>query len=403
MRKNITIGKGLQKNWPICCSNNKTKLGYIMNNDFNEELNIIINEHSKGKHLIKLDVLTEQLKKRSCIIYGAGSIGQSVYSFFSKRDVQFTAFCDEFKSGIDTTTGAIFISPDKLLNDFNDATLILAISNPITRERIQSQLMQNGFHGIIYKPDDLLFPCNAANFLKDAGDIIDHIEQYSLLWDILTDDLSREILLSRIRHILLWEPIPLSHRCQHENQYFESDIINLSDNEVFVDGGFFIGDTTAAFINRVNGKYKHIYGFEPDAGNIANCKISQNPNISIIPKGLWSENNTLRFTGANSMSSKLDIQGDSFVPVTSIDSYFLNNPNRPTFIKLDVEGAEKEVLIGAKKIISECKPMLAVCVYHKPEDLYVLPEILLSLNSKYRYYLRHYNDLHDETVLYAVM
>ncbi len=68
---------------------------------------------------------------------------------------------------------------------------------------------------------------------------------------------------------------------------------------------------------------------------------------------------------------------------------------------MDVEGAELKSLIGAKNTIIKNKPRLAICVYHKPEDICEIPEYILSLVPEYKFYLRHYSSINWETVLYA--
>lgn len=72
-----------------------------------------------------------------------------------------------------------------------------------------------------------------------------------------------------------------------------------------------------------------------------------------------------------------------------------------TFIKMDIEGAEYAALKGASRIIGSQKPKLAICIYHKPQDIWELPELILQLNSEYRFYIRHYSYKDNETVLYA--
>jgi hypothetical protein len=69
---------------------------------------------------------------------------------------------------------------------------------------------------------------------------------------------------------------------------------------------------------------------------------------------------------------------------------------------MDIEGAEKEAIIGAKNIIKQNHPKLAICVYHKPEDIYQLPQLIYEIDSSYKFTLQQYEDGVYDTVLYAV-
>ena len=69
---------------------------------------------------------------------------------------------------------------------------------------------------------------------------------------------------------------------------------------------------------------------------------------------------------------------------------------------MDIEGAEYQAILGAKKIIDKYKPKLAICVYHKPEDIWELPWLIHKINQEYKFYLRHYSFGDVETVLYAL-
>ena len=57
---------------------------------------------------------------------------------------------------------------------------------------------------------------------------------------------------------------------------------------------------------------------------------------------------------------------------------------------------------GAEKTIVNHKPKLAICVYHKAEDIWKIPEYLMQLRPDYDFYLRHYSFEASETVLYAI-
>ena len=74
----------------------------------------------------------------------------------------------------------------------------------------------------------------------------------------------------------------------------------------------------------------------------------------------------------------------------------------PTYIKFDVECAEHDALVGGSRTISANMPVLAVCLYHRPEDLWDLPLLVRSIRPDYRFYVRRHSDERWETVLYAV-
>lgn len=103
-----------------------------------------------------------------------------------------------------------------------------------------------------------------------------------------------------------------------------------------------------------------------------------------------------------STGGRLLEEGTNFVPVTTIDSV-VSEKEKVTYIKMDVEGAELQSLKGAKETIMRDTPKLAICIYHRQDDLWKIPEYILSLNKKYRFYIRHYCSYYYETVLYAVV
>lgn len=103
-----------------------------------------------------------------------------------------------------------------------------------------------------------------------------------------------------------------------------------------------------------------------------------------------------RYGGGN-----INKDGEEYIEVDSIDNLLSDIP--VTFIKMDIEGAEMEALKGAEKVIRVYKPKLAVCIYHRYEDLYEIPMYIKSLVPEYRLFVRHYSDSPSETVLYAVV
>ena len=70
---------------------------------------------------------------------------------------------------------------------------------------------------------------------------------------------------------------------------------------------------------------------------------------------------------------------------------------------MDIEGAEKKALLGARETIKKYKPLLVVCIYHRQEDFFEIPfTIKKIIEDEYRFYIRQYRYGQSETVLYAM-
>lgn len=185
-------------------------------------------------------------------------------------------------------------------------------------------------------------------------------------------------------------------------QYFDVECIDKEEIINFVDCGALDGNTSIIareWFKTIN----NIWVFEPDKKNVERCKENLSKlecGIKIIDKAVWSCNTNLNFNeNGNGMSGVTEC-GEQNVEATYLDSVLENNEK--LYIKMDIEGAELQALQGAETIIRTCKPKLAICVYHKVEDIEKIPLLLLKYNPDYKFYLRHYSLTKNETVLYAV-
>lgn len=186
-----------------------------------------------------------------------------------------------------------------------------------------------------------------------------------------------------------------------DNQYY--DVFRFSDDEVIADVGCFDCYTMKQYFKYGSSKYKKIYSFEPEPQQYMHCKEliekGRYSNWEIYNYGVYDNNDKLYFS-SNSSSTKVSKDGDIEVDVIKLDDFFKKH-DVPTFIKMDIEGAELAALKGCDETISKYKPKLAICVYHKPGDIFEILEYILSLNLDYKMWLRHYSNLINETVLYC--
>ena len=188
-------------------------------------------------------------------------------------------------------------------------------------------------------------------------------------------------------------------------QYFDLPDLRRDDAEVFVDVGGLNGATVLGFIKWCQGKYRHIYCFEPDAKSLSVCEASLSAlidegNVTLIGKGVGSVQGKARFQSADRGMSSISVDGNVEIEVTRLDDALCDT--RVTFVKMDIEGAAMDALRGAEQVIRRDRPKLAISVYHRMEDIVKIPALLLDFQPNYTFYLRHYSLSSGETVLYAI-
>lgn len=130
------------------------------------------------------------------------------------------------------------------------------------------------------------------------------------------------------------------------------------------------------------------------------CEQKHVDHIDIREIAAWNKEEKLYFT-EELTGSRVEEEGRIVVNGGDIDS--IAKEDRVTYIKMDIEGSELKALEGAKKTIQRNRPKLAVCLYHKFEDIVELPAYILELVPEYKFYIRHYCSDVCETVLYATV
>lgn len=186
-----------------------------------------------------------------------------------------------------------------------------------------------------------------------------------------------------------------------ELQYFDLGNLDLK-NEYFVDAGALNGETSKYFLEHFQDGHAYVFEPNPEQYEISKENLKDYSEVEFFPYGLYDQNTTLYFDtrDVDPGSARVSEQGDIEIEVRKLDD--LLQDKKVTFIKMDIEGSELAALLGAEKIIREQKPKLAICVYHKPEDIWEIPKLILKYCPDYKLYLRHYSISYTETVLYAV-
>ena len=189
--------------------------------------------------------------------------------------------------------------------------------------------------------------------------------------------------------------------------YFPTDIVRSIDQEVFVDCGAFDGDSIRSFLRRGQ-SFSHLYALEPDAhnrallaGSIATLPEDLQRKITVWPYAAANLDGHVTFDAAGDVASRVSSSDTgTTVEARKLDS--LNWRFSPTYLKMDIEGAEPDALCGAAKLLDEAAPVLAICLYHRLEHLWQIPNLIHSLAPDYSLFLRRYAEDGWEEVCYAV-
>ncbi|MEX2009494.1 MAG: FkbM family methyltransferase, partial [Dongiaceae bacterium] len=184
--------------------------------------------------------------------------------------------------------------------------------------------------------------------------------------------------------------------------YDPAGLIGYGEDEVYVDGGSFDGDTIRLFIARVHGRFSRVLAFEPDPETFARLRgnFAWDPRIEPINAGLHRRRDVLRFHNDASRGAIFQAEGAIEMPVVALDEVLAGD--RVSFIKMNIEGAEIEALAGAAGSIRRWRPKLAISAYHRPSDLWRVAETVHALCPDYDLYLRQHDGGVIETVLYAL-
>lgn len=248
---------------------------------------------------------------------------------------------------------------------------------------------------------------NGAYIIFDANRTVDpfwyswyvfikrNIEGFELLYKDLCDEISKETMVNYLKTYITGERYE-GETFLEENKYWGRDrddycLFELNENEVILNLGGYCGDTVFQYL-KGGFPFKKIISAEADAGN-----------FTILKKHMELLDETIK--------SKLRLdhcfigEGDN-----TIDKLYKDE--KITLIEMDIEGGELTALQSGIELIKKKRPVLAVCAYHKKDDLIELPKFIKDNFEEYVFALRKYPSAYfygnagiqqiNELVLYAI-
>lgn len=336
------------------------------------------------------------LGNKKIILYGMGMMGKFGYEFLANKvdDI----ICVDGNAKLWGGRNPNILSPD-VLADYKDYIVVITPVLEFYRE-IQNKVNEYGMKSVS------LF--NYIYYIMN--------EKYKEVYDLFEDEYSKKLYLNLLYGKMKGDS-QFIYDYFERNIYFALPQFNCLDRDfVFVDCGAFVGDTIEQYITNHLGFFKKIYAFEPGKSQFECLKrrtervsyewglndnkiVLENMAIGDKAQQVKCENATNNFHSGDRFIDGTDGTGN--IKMTSLDEYFLGLDDRISMIKADIEGNELAMLKGAHEIIKRDHPLMAISLYHRMEDLFIIPLYIRDKFPEYKLSLRQHLPQFLDTVLYC--
>lgn len=355
-----------------------------------------------GERMAKLEIK----EKESCweflqktdlpiFIYGMGDGALKILSVFEKYHIPTAGFfaSDEFVRG-HSFEGHLVHKLSQIEQLVDDFVIVLAFAAGY--ESLYKRVNSIAEKHLLLAPDVPV----AGGGLFDYDYFCKNRDKFEAVYERLEDEVSRRTY-ENVLNFKISGKIEYLNACTSDKSEVYDSLVKLGNAERYVDLGAYNGDTALEFAEVANGRYEHIYAFEPNPKNYRKlCRNTEElHDITTFNAAAWNEDTVLRFTKNEGRMSQNSSKGEVETTALSVDNAI---EEQVTLIKLDVEGSEREAIEGAARHIRGGANVISA-LYHRNEDLFAIPLQLLELNPDLKLYIRHQLYIPAwETNLYAI-
>ena len=206
-------------------------------------------------------------------------------------------------------------------------------------------------------------------------------------YELMADDFSKKIFKGYVNFLYGGELRDLKAITTPEDEAF-NNILRLNETETYVDIGAYRGDTVDKLLSYTNNSYSAIICAEPDTKTYKKLMdhCGHLDNFVAYNCAVTGTDGEVGFSDVHGRQSA--VGGSRMTPSLSLPT--LCKGHLPSFIKIDSEGCEYDILANSGDILKANKPKLNVATYHRCEDIFTLPILIHSLNPEYKIHLRHH-------------
>ncbi len=228
-----------------------------------------------------------------------------------------------------------------------------------------------------------------GDLITDRAFLTENREALENAYSLLHDEESKRIFENMLAFRFTGD---FSHLFSSESKREDAlkNILKLTNREDILDLGAYRGDTVEEIFS-LFGNISSAICFEPDEKTFKKLSLyaEGKENVTAFNLAAWNKEAEFSFSGGGGRQSALAENGKTKVKCVAVDSILKDN-QKITYVKMDVEGAEKEALEGMRRLLKEQKPKLSIAYYHRTEDFLTLIPLIKSINPDYKIFLRHH-------------
>lgn len=326
--------------------------------------------------------LTRQTKP--VVIYGMGNGADKLLNVCAARGI---CVADVFASDAfvrgQSFRGMTVRTYSQIREKYGDGNFITLLAFATSLPDVIAQITKIASENELYAPDipvagDNIFDMDFYQRYKD--DIIG-------VYEMLADDISRSAYHDIISYKLTGN-IHFLLNCEHPRKEIFTRLLGARDYRVFADLGAYNGDSIRELLGH-SPALRYVIALEPDPKTYRKLEkySDSETRCAIAPLNIaaWSERTALPFSSRGNRNSGVAPEGDK-IEADSLDNLLSGHP--ADYVKYDVEGSEMQALLGSSHTIKRYSPDLCISLYHRTEDIFLLPMLLESISSEYRFYIR---------------
>ena len=334
---------------------------------------------------------------KSIVMYGMGNGADKILCACAQKGIAVSDFfaSDGFVRG-HQFHGKQVLTWSEIKERYGAENLIVLLSFGTSRPEVLENIERIAQEAELYAPDVPAF----GDGLFDRCFFEANIDRLALANHLLSDDESKRIFENVVKFKLSGD-IGYLKNAESDPVEMMEQLVCPASLSATADLGAYNGDTVRELLASANGAIQTIYAMEPDARNYRKLEAyAQEENRArIIPinAGAWSEDSELSFDASGNRNASFGANRSATladrpvklktIAARSLDSVL--NGAKVDYIKYDVEGAEREALIGSTQTILAHHPTLMVSLYHRNEDIFDLPILIHEHFPQYKkFYLR---------------